>query len=227
MAYDHHLIHTTVDRGVATAVIEAPPMNVMTALLLTELAALCLEVEADVDVQVVVFRSADPDFFIAHFDVEAILAIPVDRPAARAARTSAFHEMCERVRTMPKVTIAEIAGRVGGGGSEFAASCDMRFGALDRAVVNQMEVPLGILPGGTGTLASRIAGYPPGAVARAKQSVLNADQMGLQDGLAEEAYLFQQSIRDPFARKTMRRFLDLGGQTRGPELRIGDLVTEL
>lgn len=275
MAYDHQLIHTTVDRGVATAVIDAPPMNVMTALLLAELAALCSEVEADVDVQVVVFRSADPDFFIAHFDVEAILAIPVDKPAARTSRPNGFHQMCERVRTMPKVTISEIAGRVGGGGSEFAASCDMRFGALDRAVVNQMEVPLGILPGGTGTqrlplllgrsralevilgaidldaataerwgylnralpetelspfveaLAYRIAGYPPGAVARAKQSVLNADQMDLQEGLAEEAYLFQQSLRDPFARATMRRFLELGGQTRGPESRMGQLVTEL
>ena len=30
-------------------------------------------------------------------------------------------------------------------------SCDMRFGALGKTVVNQMEVPIGILPGGTGT----------------------------------------------------------------------------
>ncbi len=40
---------------------------------------------------------------------------------------------------------------MGGGGSELAASCDMRFGAIGRTIVNQMEVPLGILPGGTGT----------------------------------------------------------------------------
>ena len=52
---------------------------------------------------------------------------------------------------MPVPSICEIAGRVGGGGGELAASCDMRFGALDRTVLCQMEVPLGILPGGTGT----------------------------------------------------------------------------
>jgi enoyl-CoA hydratase/carnithine racemase len=52
---------------------------------------------------------------------------------------------------MPKATIAKIAGRVGGGGAELSASCDMRFGLLGRTVVNQMEVPIGILPGGTGT----------------------------------------------------------------------------
>ena len=52
---------------------------------------------------------------------------------------------------MPKATIAEINGRVGGGGSELASSCDMRFGAIGRTIVNQMEVPLGIIPGGTGT----------------------------------------------------------------------------
>ena len=49
---------------------------------------------------------------------------------------------------MPKATIAVIEGRVGGGGSELTLSCDMRFAALGRAVFNQPEVALGILPGG-------------------------------------------------------------------------------
>ena len=49
---------------------------------------------------------------------------------------------------MGKVTIAEIAGRVGGGGCEFVSSFDMRFGVDGKTIVNQMEVPLGILPGG-------------------------------------------------------------------------------
>ena len=97
------------------------------------------------------FQSANPDFFIAHFDVEALLQFPIDQPAKREEQPNEFHQMCERVRTMPKATIAKIAGRVGGGGSEFAASCDMRFGAIGVTKVNQMEVGLGILPGGTGT----------------------------------------------------------------------------
>ncbi len=269
------LVNVNVDDGVAVAVIDAPPMNVMTIPLYLELAQLCGDIESDSAVKVLVLRSADPDFFIAHFDVEAILHFPTDGEPARETTPSPFHTMCERLRTMPKATIAEIGGRVGGGGSELAASCDMRFGALGRTVVNQMEVPLGILPGGTGTqrlprlvgrgrameiilggvdidavtaerwgylnralppddlrpfvdaLARRIAHFPANAIALAKESVLNAERLPLVDGLAEEALLFQRTLRDPEAQAAMRRFLELGGQTREPELRMGDLVTEI
>jgi len=40
---------------------------------------------------------------------------------------------------------------VGGGGAEIAMNFDMRFGVKDKTIFNQMEVPLGILPGGSGT----------------------------------------------------------------------------
>jgi enoyl-CoA hydratase/carnithine racemase len=145
------LVGVGVDAGVATATIGNPPVNLMTGRLFRELGALAEAVEADPSVRALVLQSADPDFFIAHFDVGAILTFPTEGPAVRAGELSAFHQMCERYRAMPKATICKIAGRVGGGGSELAASCDMRFGLLGRTVVNQMEVPLGILPGGTGT----------------------------------------------------------------------------
>jgi enoyl-CoA hydratase/carnithine racemase len=123
----------------------------MTPPLFRELATFAAEVAADTSVLAVVLQSADPDFFIAHFDVEALLRSPVDQPAERSTELNAFHVMCETFRTMPKPTICKIAGRVGGGGAELSASCDMRFGLLGKTVVNQMEVPIGILPGGTGT----------------------------------------------------------------------------
>jgi enoyl-CoA hydratase/carnithine racemase len=272
VAYDFQLLRVAVDAGVAFVTIDAPPINVMTIPLYFELVGLTSELEADDAVKVVVFRSADPDFFIAHFDVSAILQFPTDGDAVRDENLSAFHEMCERVRTMPKATICEIAGRVGGGGSELASSCDMRFGAIGRTVINQMEVPLGILPGGSGTqrlprlvgrsrameiilgaidldaetaerwgylnralppdelrpfvdtLARRIASFPAGAIARAKRAVANADDLPLREGLVEEAYLFQQTLRDPEAQAAMRRFLDIGGQTREVEMRVGEVV---
>ena len=151
MAYDYKLIGVELDRGVATATVDNPPINLMTGQLYGELAALAAEVESDDAVRVLVLQSANPDFFIAHFDVELILTFPAEGDPERVERLNPFHEMCERMRTMPKATIAKIAGRVGGGGSELASSCDMRFGLLGRTVVNQMEVPIGILPGGTGT----------------------------------------------------------------------------
>ena len=145
------LLHIERDAGVVFATIDAPPINVMTPALFRELAKFSAHVADDASVRVVVLRSDNPDFFIAHFDVEAILGFPTEGPAERPTELGGFHAMCERYRTMGKATIVEIGGRVGGGGSELSMSCDMRFGAIDRTFINQMEVPIGILPGGTGT----------------------------------------------------------------------------
>ena len=136
--------------GVATVVIDAPPINLMTIPLFLELADLTDSLADDDAVRAVVFRSANPEWFIAHFDVAAILQFATE-PVPPATELNRFHQMCERLRQMPKATIAVIEGRVGGGGSEFALSCDMRF-ASPSAVFNQPEVALGIIPGGSGTV---------------------------------------------------------------------------
>jgi len=96
-------------------------------------------------------KSADPDFFIAHFDVQALLDMPVEGEAARDSALNEFHAMCERFRNMDKVTIAQVEGRVGGGGNELISAFDMRFGVQGKTLINQMEVAVGILPGGGGT----------------------------------------------------------------------------
>ncbi|MGE4607171.1 MAG: enoyl-CoA hydratase/isomerase family protein [Myxococcota bacterium] len=151
MAYDgYELLKIEISRGIARAVVDAPPINVMTLPLFGELMRFGAQVGDDDDVSVVVLSSANPDFFIAHFDVEAILGFPTDTEAVRTP-DNPFHQMCERYRTMPKVSIAQIEGRVGGGGCELIQGFDMRFGVTGKTVINQMEVPLGILPGGGGT----------------------------------------------------------------------------
>lgn len=146
----HRLLHVTAQSRIVTAVIDAPPINLMTLDLFRELIALSEEVASDKDALVLVLKSADPDFFIAHFDVLALLSFPIESPPVRG-EPNAFHAMCERFRTMDKITIAQIEGRVGGGGSEMSMAFDMRFGVRGRTIVNQMEVPVGILPGGGGT----------------------------------------------------------------------------
>lgn len=270
MAYDYERIRVEHDAGVCFATIDNPPINLITTELFAELAAFSAEVEADQAVRALVLKSADPEFFLAHFDVEALIEMPVDGPAERDPELNDYHLMCERFRTMDKVTICQIEGRVGGGGSELALSCDMRFGVLGRTRICQMEVPLGILPGGTGTqrlprlvgraraleivlggddldartaeawgylnraleadeigpfveaLARRIASFPPEAVALAKQSV-DAAELPLRDGMVEEAWLFQRLLRTDGAQRNMRRFLEIGGQTREGELEVGRL----
>jgi enoyl-CoA hydratase/carnithine racemase len=275
VAYDLSLVRVRVENGIAWATIDNPPINLFSIPLYVEMARFAEEVAADSRVRVVVLQSANPDFFIAHFDVEAILGFPTDGAPEREKEHNAFHGMCERFRTMPKATIAKIAGRVGGGGSELCSSLDMRFGALGKTVINQMEVALGLLPGGTGTqrlprllgtgralevvlgsddldaataerwgylnralppaeldgfverLARRIASFPAEAIALAKQSVRNAEALPLREGLFEEAYLFQRSLRVPEAQRRMRRFLEIGGQTREGELRVSELGAKL
>ncbi len=149
--YDFELIRVASNDGVVTATIDNPPINLITRELFRELRHFADEVADDTEARVVVLRSANPEFFLAHFDVTLILGFPVEGESQRSTELSGFHLMCERFRTMAKPTICEIAGRVGGGGGELAASCDTRFGALDHTILCQMEVPLGILPGGTGT----------------------------------------------------------------------------
>ncbi len=147
----YSVVTVTREAGVVVAEIDNPPVNLIDRSLFRDLRRLVDEVGTDTDARVLVLRSANPDFFIAHYDVSAILQFPVDGPAQRSTTLNGFHALCEQLRTMPVPTICEIGGRVGGGGGELAASCDMRFGALGRTILCQMEVPLGILPGGTGT----------------------------------------------------------------------------
>lgn len=151
MAYEYEFLKVGIDHRLAEVTISNPPINLITLELYSELLHLTQELKDDPTIRVVVFKSADPDFFLAHFDVSAILEFPTDTEAQRDSELNAFHVLCERVRTMDKVTIAQIEGRVGGGGSEFVASMDMRFGVIGKTLINQMEVPIGILPGGSGT----------------------------------------------------------------------------
>lgn len=272
MAYENYKVVSVEVRGkVAYATINNPPINVITAPLLDDLVRLSNELEADKDLLVVVLRSANPDFFIAHFDVAAILEFPIDQPARHEDYANAFyHDMCERFRLMDKITIAQIEGRAGGGGSELAMSFDMRFGVRGKTIINQMEVPLGILPGGTGTqrlprligrnraievilggidldaetaerwgylnrvfdagqiglyvewLAQRIASFPAEAVRLTKQAI-NSAEKPLAEGLRDESHLFQQLVRTESGRRNMRKFLEIGGQTREGELKIAEL----
>lgn len=165
-----NLIVTT-QAGVATVVVDHPPINLMTVPVYLELAETVDRLATDDDVRVVVLRSANPEWFIAHFDVEAILGFPTE-VGPPPTELSTFHVMCEQLRTMPKATIAVIEGRVGGGGSEVALSCDMRF-AGPTAVFNQPEVALGIIPGGTGTVRlPRLIGR-----SRALESILGCDDI--------------------------------------------------
>jgi enoyl-CoA hydratase/carnithine racemase len=60
------------ERAVLFTEIAAPPMNLLGPELVRDLVSLIQRAEADDEVHVVVFNSADSDYFISHVDVTRI-----------------------------------------------------------------------------------------------------------------------------------------------------------
>lgn len=171
--------------GVMFVTIDHRPLPLLDASLMLQLNQLALELRTDTNTRVVVFESADPDFFLMHGDMEF-----VKNPEAFAqlnlgddanSHLNPMMRLHERFRTLPQVTIGKLAGLARGGGSEFLLSLDMRFAALETAGLAQMEVLTGIIPGaGATAYLPRLIGRP-----RALEAILGAE---LFDARAAERY---------------------------------------
>jgi enoyl-CoA hydratase/carnithine racemase len=170
---DYQSLHITLDQGLATVTIGHPPLNVLDLALITELSRFVAAVRADEQVRVIVFQSADPDFFLAHGDMNfiadpaSLVAFMSSAPPSPLNPMQALHE---QLRTLPQVTIAKIAGLARGGGNELLLALDMRFAASGRTGLGQPEALMGIIPGGGGTqYLTRLVGAP-----RALEAILGA-----------------------------------------------------
>ena len=151
MQYDDiNCFNIRFDRGVLFVNIDHPPMNLMNMELLLGLQELGQRCENDSRVNVIVFDSNDPDFFIAHGDLSSMIGRE-GSPQPKGKEPGFVHSVIDRYRTMEKVSIAKINGAARGGGSEFALAMDMRFGVTGKAVFGQPEALLGIIPGAGGT----------------------------------------------------------------------------
>ena len=260
-----NLLKIRINNGVAFVTIDNPPINMLSLKLIAELSSFARKVEKDDDVRVIVFDSADPDFFIAHFDVDSLLLMPDEEPT-KSNQLEGMSPLLEIFRTMPKVSIAKIEGICRGGGSEFVLALDMRFGVIGKTILAQPEVSVGIIPGGGGTqriprlmgqaramevilsgtdvpaelaekygylnrafppdgitdyvekLAYTIASHPAETLALAKKAIQNAAEFPIVEGLIEEYYLFQKSTALPAAKKRMKEFMEMGGQSREVEI---------
>src|SRR3954454_22663164 len=122
-----------------------PPINLQDPDTILELQELVGRFETDDALRVVVFDSADPDFFINHYDVSRAAETPI---APGPTGLPAFIDTIVRLATTPLVTIAKIRGRNRGGGSEAALAFDLRFASREKAVFGQPEVGAGMFPGG-------------------------------------------------------------------------------
>jgi enoyl-CoA hydratase/carnithine racemase len=143
MVFDTLAIHK---EGAAALFVEiaAPPMNLLGPELVRDLVSLIQQAEADNSIRVLVFKSADRDYFISHVDMTRFNEI---REAVAPTGEASLGLLFRRLSTSRLVTIAQIEGRVRGVGSEFVLACDMRFAARESAIFGQFEPALGVIPG--------------------------------------------------------------------------------
>jgi enoyl-CoA hydratase/carnithine racemase len=167
-------------RGYCRVIFDHPPINTITATTVAELSELVGLIEEDPDLNVVVFASANPDFYLAHYDVEGDPARTAALPAGPTGM-NAWLDLLVRLSRAPVVSIAAIRGCARGAGSEFVLACDLRFASRENTLLGQFEVATGLVPGG-GPMArlSRLVGR-----GRALEILLVADDC---DGPRAEQY---------------------------------------
>jgi enoyl-CoA hydratase/carnithine racemase len=157
------------ENSVLFAEIEAPPMNLLGPELVRDLVSVIQRAEADDAVTVLVFKSADPDYFISHVDLTKVSEYRAE--AARLTGEASIALLFRYLSASPLVSIAQIEGRVRGAGSEFVLACDMRFAARESAIFGQFESSFGVIPGGGAAQhLTRLMGR-----ARALEVLLSAD----------------------------------------------------
>jgi enoyl-CoA hydratase/carnithine racemase len=135
-----------IDAGILFAEISAPPMNLLGPELVRDLVSLIQRAEADAACNVLVFTSADADYFISHVDLTRVAEYRSE--AAKLTGEASIASLFRHLSVSRLVTIAQIEGRVRGAGSEFVLACDMRFAARETAIFGQIEPAFGLIPGG-------------------------------------------------------------------------------
>jgi enoyl-CoA hydratase/carnithine racemase len=189
--------------GLWTITFSNPPINMFVPATIDELGALIAELEAAPSVKVVVFQSANPEFFIAHLDVA--------KAAERPGVLDLWRDFVLRLSSAPVVSIANVRGRTRGIGNEFVLACDMRFASRQNAVFGNPEVGVGLIPGG-GALEwlPRLVGR-----SRALEFVLTADDFDAD--IAERYGWVNRTLDDgdldSFVDALARRLASFDGKT--------------
>lgn len=165
-----------------------PPINVIGLEMMRDLKALLTELEQNDTVNVVLFDSADPDFYIAHYDV----TVDNDEAEAlpKATDYTAWVDITVRMSKLNAVTIAAIRGITRGAGSELVLAMDMRFASLEKAKLAQVEIALMAVTGGGAS------GRLPSLAGRGRTLEILLGGEDFDGGLAERYGYVNRAIPD-------------------------------
>jgi enoyl-CoA hydratase/carnithine racemase len=127
--------------------LDNPPFNIFGHETIPQLNSVIAQIETDAKVNVVVFQSAVPGFFLTHYDFVSPLSATTGIPPG-ATGLPALPDMLVRLSRAPVVSIVSIRGRATGVGSELSLASDMRFASREKALLSQWEIGAGLVPGG-------------------------------------------------------------------------------
>jgi len=129
-------------------IFDYPPFNILDATVFEGLQDLLARTEASPSLRVVIFESANPEFYLSHFDLTGKLGNIMT--AVGPSGLPILMDTFVRLTKSPMVSIAKIRGCVRGACSEFVLACDMRFASRENTRLGQPEVGVGLHPGGGG-----------------------------------------------------------------------------
>jgi enoyl-CoA hydratase/carnithine racemase len=173
--------------GIWIVSISNPPINMVDEETIEELHGLIPLIEQEESLKVVIFESADPDFFFAHYDTSRAKQ---SRGNKGPTGDRPWTDFVLRLARASVVSIAKVAGRARGVGNEFVLACDLRFASTERAIFGQPELGVGLIPGGGSVeWLPRLVGR-----SRAIEIILSADDF---DATMAEAYgMINRAIKD-------------------------------
>jgi len=187
--------------GYWRVVFSNPPINMLNSTTVLELGEIVRRIEEAQDLRTVVFASDHPDFYMARYDLADTNPIAF---APTESGVTYFIDSMLRMNEAGPITIASIRGRVRGGGSEFALSCDLRFASIENSLFGQPEIGVGILP--AGGAVERLPGLV--GTARALEIIASADDY---DAVTAERYAWinravPDADLDDYVDRLARRF---------------------
>ncbi len=175
--YDHFTLHT--DRGIASIVMNHPPLNVMDTPMMAEFNEL-LEPLVNDSRLVAIVIGAEGKAVSAGVDVGDHTTDKV------AGMIDVFHGIFRKLASTDALTIALVNGAALGGGCELACFCDIVL-ASDRAKFGQPEVKVGVFPPVAASILPLQVGLRKAIELTALGSIIKADE-ALRIGLVSHVY---------------------------------------
>ncbi len=126
--------------------VDNKPINLLTIDLINELNKFILSLKDDRDTTVVVFKSLNPVFFLAHLDITLINGTPGGQAACIE-----FSHLIHNIKSMQQLSVCIVDGYARGGGDEFVMACDLSYGT-ENAAFAQPELYINIPTGGQGAV---------------------------------------------------------------------------